>query len=458
MNTIILEPTDVLFFRDGRPMGGSLAGHGAGWPTPIIVSAAFHAALHRAGLGGGHLHRRGARGVYATDAQRDRKFGSLTTVGPFPVKVSGAAQTWFFPRPLDLQDASLNPALLPTDLFDPIESSLPGPLAYAVANRLPPNKDSEAKSWLAKDAYEKYLQGSTDNLENKASVNDSEFADQEHNIGIGIDPATGTTGQGDGAGKIYSAHYLRLQNDWRMGVLAETKDKEFAPYGGDQVKALFDGQNRHHIIVGGQQRVCTAFLQNGEIQLPAGKRHGFGISKNTKHLVKWVLLSPAVWPDIIDDDAKNIVPHSGGWLPNWVDQKTGAVLLKAGDTERQNGETRVHWRQRVCGLPSITAHLVAAIVPKPVIVTGWALPNDTSDVPLGGAKSTHLAVPAGAVYYFEADSATEAQNLADALNWHGGEPHSNTVKNRRSTLLGEKGFGLGVCGTWHFWEETKANP
>ena len=62
MNTILLEPTDVLFFRDGRPMSGSLSGHGAAWPLPNVISHAFHAALHRAALDGVHLHRRGRSG------------------------------------------------------------------------------------------------------------------------------------------------------------------------------------------------------------------------------------------------------------------------------------------------------------------------------------------------------------------------------------------------------------
>jgi hypothetical protein len=56
-------------------------------------------------------------------------------------------------------------------------------------------------------------------------------------------------------------------------------------------------------------------------------------------------------------------------------------------------------------------------------------------------------VPAGAVYYFACDSAKDAAALASALNWHGETP-GTTIRNRRSTLLGEKGFGLGVCGTW----------
>jgi hypothetical protein len=47
-------------------------------------------------------------------------------------------------------------------------------------------------------------------------------------------------------------------------------------------------------------------------------------------------------------------------------------------------------------------------------------------------------VPAGAVYYFEAD---EPETLVDYL-------HGRT----RSDELAEKGFGFGVCGTWN---ETK---
>jgi CRISPR-associated protein Cmr3 len=40
--------------------------------------------------------------------------------------------------------------------------------------------------------------------------------------------------------------------------------------------------------------------------------------------------------------------------------------------------------------------------------------------------------------------------LAAALNWHG-EFNGREIKNRRSTLLGEKGYGLGICGTWKFF-------
>jgi hypothetical protein len=131
-----------------------------------------------------------------------------------------------------------------------------------------------------------------------------------------------------------------------------------------------------------------------------------------------------------------------------VDAESGDVLLKAGDAARDAGEGRETWRRRVRAMPHIPARLVAAIVPKPLVVTGWALDVEGSE--RSGAKSTHLAVPAGAVYYFDADSEAGAASLAAVLNWHGADAGRSAVRNRRSALLGEKGYGLGVCGSWSF--------
>ena len=158
INTILLRPTDVLFFRDGRPMEGSLAGHGAAWPLPNVTDAAFHAALHRSGLNGHahdqrhHAHRHG---------KDNRQFGSLVTAGPFPVFVGRAANPraasngvpttarWFFPRPKDAQEAgtvavTLRPvrSLTQADEDPWVGSSLPSPLEYAAANSRPPSKES----------------------------------------------------------------------------------------------------------------------------------------------------------------------------------------------------------------------------------------------------------------------------------------------------------------------------
>ena len=172
--------------------------------------------------------------------------------------------------------------------------------------------------------------------------------------------------------------------------------------------------------------------------------------------MKWVLLSPAIFPAITAGTSKRNTPrhaHPGGWLPTWIDPQSGHVLLQLVDEKERDRRRKLNYagqgyrsEENAVALP---ARLIAAVVPKPIPVTGWANGDESlGEESKSGAKSTHLAVPAGSVYYFACDSATDAAQLAAALNWHGGDITGTTIRNRRSTLLGEKGFGLGVCGTW----------
>lgn len=471
LHQILLEPTDVLFFRDGRPMSGSLAGHTAAWPLPDITNHALHAALHRAGLEGAHPHRE--KQADGSLEQRDRRFGSLLTAGPFPVVIDGPggqAAHWYFPCPRDLQNSggieiTLSPARSSDGSTTWSGSNLPAPLRYPVASCRPPSKEAGGELWISSGAFADYLRGGSkpeSGLGAACFLRDGDFADLEQTIGIGIDADTGTTGRGDAQGKIYSAHYLRLREQARLGMFAEAMDKTNGGSGGkrDLIASLFTDQPRS-IVVGGQQRICTAHRSDAPqwLPLPRGLAKDFkavGDGSERRWLVKWVLISPAVWPGI-HGDAEGIVPHPGGWLPNWICPSSGAVLLKTGDTSRRDRESRESWRGRVRAMAPLTARLVAALVPKPLTVTGWALPNESAR-PKGGAKSAHLAVPAGAVYYFEASSADAAVRLAEALNWHGSSTGPGEIRNRRSTLLGEKGYGLGVCGTWAPWPDTTGRP
>jgi hypothetical protein len=445
MNTLLLHPTDTLFFRDGRPMSGSLSGHGAAWPLPTVLNAALHAALHRAELetilgDEVHKHRRGRSSDRVLDAERDRKFGSLVSAGPFPVSPAGE---WFYPRPADAQEKGTTAVTLqPASIAG--ATSLPVPLCFGVANIRPPTKE-KPEPWWNLSAWSAYLSGSSpteDSIFQLETHPEKGFADTEHSIGIGISRETGT----QNADQFYSAHSLRLREGWRLGTLAEAWDKVNGDSANtrDLIARLFPNSGTHTpVIVGGQQRVCSVERHDtGRLPLPIGAS-----IKGTR--VKWVLLTPAIWPQI--------GTHTGGWLPSWIDPASGQVLLKSGDTTRADREGREAWRKRVAAMPALPARLVAAIVPKPIPVTGYALPNAADpDRPEGGAKSTYLAVPAGAVYYFEADSPEEATKLAAALNWHGSNGSPTAIKNRRSTLMGEKGFGLGVCGNWDFHSKSNA--
>jgi CRISPR type III-B/RAMP module-associated protein Cmr3 len=425
MNTLLLKPIDILFFRDGRPMGGASAGHGAAWPLPSVINHALHAALWRAGdiFQNTHAHRRGRSGDYSET--RDRKFGCLRTAGPFPVSPEG---TWFFPRPADADDSGRS-ILHPLEHCAP--SSLQPPCRYPVVSSRPPSKTAP-KPWWSAAAWQSYL-NAQDHPEASDFIEDANFASTEYSYGIGIDSSTGSVIEG----AFYSAHYLRLRPNWALGALATAPDKEYNHdvYGKDLIRTLLNGHGTE-IIVGGQQRICNANLNSAPQTLPLPIGPAI-----TGTRVKWVLLSPAIFPAVGD--------HPGGWLPSWVNHLTGQVELLDGP-----GKNAAARRKVPEGKP-IQARLVAALVGKPIPVTGYALPHETTGSQ-GGAKPTHLAVPAGAVYYFEAEGRDEAekqvnaQKLAAALNWHGSESNPTTIKNRRSTLMGEKGFGLGVCGTWSF--------
>jgi len=449
MNTILLEPTDVLFFRDGRPMGGASSGHGAAWPLPTVVSHAFHAALHRAGddFESAHAHRRGRSGSYGET--RDRRFGSLVTVGPFPVCANGAARTWFFPRPADAGDEG---RVLLRPFRSGQSSSLPAPCRYPVVSAVPPSKEPP-RAWWSEGAWNAYL--GTPQRDALAArpfrKRDDEIGDTEHAYGIGIDPGSGTVVEG----QFYSASYLRLRPGWHLGVFASAKDKSYQhpDYGSDLVRALLNGHGTE-IVAGGQQRVCTAKLEPSESQLPLplGLAKGFP-EEDGKHLVKWSLLTPSVFPSIeagLSRRGTERKAHPGGWLPSWICPETGQVLLQTMNPEERLARRRLHAAGRgYASAPDIDARLVAALVGKSVPVTGYALPHEAAGREDGGAKPTHLAVPAGAVYYFEAASEPEARKLAAALNWHG-ETAGTEIRHRRSALFGEKGFGLGVCSGWEY--------
>lgn len=433
-----LCPTDVLFFRDGRPMEGSSSGKGAAWPLPNVFSSAIHHAMRRADLPDLHQHRPARNGKILTQDRetKGREFGSLKTAGPFPV----FGEQWLFPRPSDAdkkQSAETTHCPL-TTLVKGSASSLPENLC-PVISKLAPSKD-KAERWINGAAYISYLNGSP-SPGNDDYFNDEQLFAAEHNIGIGIDPDTDTQ---DGE-RFYSASYLRLKSGVQLGLIGHCMDKgsqgQTAEH--DLIAETFPNTNcQTHILAGGQQRTCTVKRETQtKLPLPLGPQID-------GKRVRWTLLTPAIFPHLGISE-KNTTDHPGGWLPTWIHPETMKVQLKDPHSSVRGNESREGWRKRVSGLPAIDATLIATSIPRAVTVTGWALSDsdDAGNLMPGGARATHLAVPAGAVYYFEASSEEEARKLADALNWHG-LSKGTEIQNRRSSLMGEKGFGLGVCSNW----------
>src|ERR1017187_6155774 len=101
-----IQPQDLLFFRDARPMESQSpsGGHGARWPHPAVFFDAIHAALWRGFPDDAdkRKHQFTSHSFYRKEntnriARRNGGvfFQTLTTAGPFPVRDG----QWLFPAP-----------------------------------------------------------------------------------------------------------------------------------------------------------------------------------------------------------------------------------------------------------------------------------------------------------------------------------------------------------------------
>lgn len=392
--TYALEPRDLLFMRDARPMEASDAGLGANWPRPDQLWNAIINAFHRTWParqeweGAAHTIRDGENQLSSC------RFGALKTIGPFPMK-NGEV---YYPCPLDLD----------MTVVSGLGTNLPKPLTHAFQSVRIGKREEQL--WLSASEYRRYVR------DEAVTAADPSLFDTERNIGIAIAAATHSTEKG----KLYQAEYLRLRSNVRL-VFAASCD--ILPKQGKSTVDVFAKLGcPADIILGGQQGVAT--LRTSSVDLQSAISN---LKCSPSLLLRWTLLTPALFPAISENTAKGVCAHPGGWLPNWVAAETGRVMLPREGIERLPGEARDVWRQRVKDAPGFEARLIAARVGKPMGFSGWDLQT--------GPKTTQLAVPAGSVYLFQCASSAEAVALAQTLD----------APNRRSTLFGEKGFGLGVC-------------
>lgn len=440
MNPYRLKPQDLLFFRDARPMeAGQGSGHGAVWPLPNIFFDALHSALHRAyetPVSGEPVHNWRRRSAPGSRGPQQR-FGDLKACGPYPClpREDGKSE-WFLPAPQDVVSAPGGRLAILAPLTEPGGASdLPQPLKYPVAGSVPPDKAIPPR-WWSKSAIESYLGGELPALAQCRS--DTAFFLDDRRIGIGINAETKTQ---DGE-SIYQAEYLQMLPEAALGVAASMGEENSS-----LLDQLFPEPGRI-LIAGGQQRMCEVHPDTSRKLsdlLPVAPKMA---SEATR--IKVVLLSPALFPA----DAKS--HHPGGWLPSWVDHRTGQVLLPQPDEKaRKNGESRNVWRKRLKHSTGLDVHLVAARIPGSVPISGWSTRSHWDASVQGGPEPLLLGVPAGSVYYFEG---RDAAKLAAALNWHGEAGASaTTIANRISAARGEQGFGLAVCGKWTPLEEEQTN-
>ncbi|NCD32193.1 MAG: hypothetical protein EOL87_02125 [Spartobacteria bacterium] len=392
-----LEPRDMLFFRDAKPMEASSIGSGANWPMPNVLHDALKTALHetwptRQDWEVEHKHRR-------SDEKRgdisSLRFGGLHTIGMFPCKKDpkDGSETLFLPCPADLGHDGKRDRLI-----DRVgDSNLPAFLDYMVATETATKERPPA--WITAQQWLDYAEGRPVSFNHEEET----LFDRETRPGIALDADTGTTVDG----KFYIAEYMRLRADVYLKGLAKCASSLRGTVKKDVMAAFFENSKNKSLLLGGQRGM--AHLEQIRKEHPLLNLRTVTADKQGC-LIKWVLLTPAVFLN--------------GWRPDWVDDQ-GSVQLPAQRPPRQPGLTRKEWR---AGFNTpIQAKLVAAKVGKPMPFSGWN--NHT-----GGPRTTHLAVPAGSVYWFRAASDTHGKALAEALHAH-----------CKSNLYGEKGFGFGFC-------------
>jgi len=407
MNSILLEPTDVLFFRDSIPMAaGQGRGHGCRLPWPSTLHEAFRSTLL---LADGDLRsskaeqgrdlrvrsgRERQRGLAAPVSENRRQRGptsvantayqSLRTMGPLPWLEPDARKPddsggLFLPVPLDAQvddDGQIHPLEL---LRQENGHSSVAQLPCLPVSPVPATKRSRLGWWSTRQ-FASYLAGHDVGF---TPLPDSAFWEPEHRIGVEITPQTFAAAQG----QLYAGTYLRPRNEFRLaawaGLVRPRADEE----------ARFNRLITHYrfLLLGGDRRLARITPHKG-FTLPEPP-----VAPNASPcLLKWSLITSAVF--------------AHGWLPGWC-QDTSAQQRPAGE---------------VCLKLSGRARLVAVCLGKAVAFAGW----DAVD---GTPKETRLAVPAGSVYYFLCENGKTAEALAQRLHW---QP--------RSDFFGEKGCGYGL--------------
>ena len=410
-----LKPRDLLFFRDARPMGGADTGSSLPW----ILPGTFHDAMSMAFMEQWpelqpeqeheHHFKEGK------DKNRDSsfRFGGLKTKGPFPYFENEI----YFPVPGDLVSENEQYSLLSVEKTLG-QSNLPKPLKYLVSRRGGLGKEI-VKKWISEKDLKKYLKGDLSGLK-PLNLSDG-IAETECLTGIGLDDGTGTTEKG----KFYQAEYIRFRDGVLMAAFASADN---VSHSAEQKKSethdllhqwLKESETKS-IVLGGQAGMVEVEAVSRNLTFdPTEIKETEG-----KYRIKMALLSPTIF-----SSGKTGEEDRGGWIPLWVDADTGKVKLKKEVLWDKAKEKREQWRERVKKAPEINAYLVAARVSEKLPFSGWDLQT--------GPKPTSMAAPAGSIYYFEAESKPDAEELAKWI-------HSHRVGN----IYGEKGFGLAVCGTW----------
>jgi CRISPR-associated protein Cmr3 len=396
---ILIEPSDVLLFRDGRPFSAG-EGHRARSifpPTPNTMQGVIRSKVLSDRCGRYETYKNGCNDCekksnctisdeIGRPAQNGRgSYGNLQIRGAIIAKYEKSKLTAYFPVPADVVEVKekseqrdhSKPRLR---FLQPLSQKLYGDndLSDDLQAKLLPLWTQEKTPvegvqgyWEQKD-LQNYL------LQNYPSVTQYTKADKlflrESRYGIDVDNARQTVKEG----QLYQTEFIRCEKN--IGLYTEVDG--VSDLGGNLI--AIGGENRaaqcHHL----KKKIdWEQFTQEIDKQLQ--KSDGFKIYFAT--------------PTIFDV----------GWLPNWLSKNdlSGAYH-------------------------GIQVQLVAASIPRYQTIGGW-------DVAYNRPKPTNRAIPAGSVYYFTSD--VKPSEIVKAFHWQNIADESSDA---------QIGFGLAFVGAWNY--------
>lgn len=389
---LLIEPLDVLFFRDARPFSAGDQGRSQ-LPMPQTFAGMVKTHLMRiAGLSSGDTHGNHPRSL---PPERRHWWGNVCCRGPWlcTLEKGTGDEPSTLDGPLLAAPADLvrlgKSADAPLGRLRPLAEAPPGwqppereprllPLWHSGAEAVKP-----AGGFLDVDGLRTYLAGEVPNTEHLHPA-DALFG-REPRTGIGVDAATGTAEDA----RIYSVSLLRL----RPGVAfyAEVDLPDTAPD-------------------------AASVFPNGGVLLPWGGE-GRRVRVHAVDPFDWAALCPAATGDEDNDRRLLTLMATPGLFAN-----------------RAQG-----WK------PEPRGTLIAASVPKPTPVSGWDLAGraaengDANEITGAGGhpRATRWAIPAGAVYLWR--RGTHSTSPA---------PEPGLLGLSEKPMHAAAGWGLALPGRW----------
>jgi len=337
--SLIIQPHDVLLFRDGKPFsaGMDIRARSLFPPTPFTIQGAIRArVLFSTGVNPvDYVHgaTSAAHSLHQLIGSPQGSYGRLRLQGPFLARLEKNRWVGYFPLPADIVCLGGSYKLL-HPLKDPHwQSNLPGSLQMPWVRTSERLEEARGR-WISQEDLEGYLQG----FAPQKVLEDSQFVEREQRFGIAMEQARRTVRES----YLYLAEFLRLKEGVAFYTVVEGISRDDL------------GGERGFFQLGGEARAAYYEVQEPGLDLLPTPPNPL------PHRFKVVLLTPA-W-------------FSGGWTPqggNWGPFFSGSVRL------------------------------VSAIVPRHQAIGGAYV--DDQRRKRAFQKPMRRFVPAGSVYFFEHD-------------------------------------------------------